>query len=162
LIRRKAMSGMALSTIGGLRRPLTLAIGLVGIVLAAIGGYIPSAQADGGFSNRSMAGSWGFSSIATVVPPATPAQTPAAAVGIMTFDGLGGCSISETFNAGGFSGSQTSTSCSYSVNPDGSGTLSAQTPGGPVAVSFVLVADKSEFRLIRTDLIVARGVAKRQ
>lgn len=157
------MRSTTLSTgLSRLRATATLLVGLVGIVLAGLSGYVSSARADGGFSNRSMAGSWGFSSSATVVPPATPAQTPAAAVGIMTFDGQGGCSISETFNAGGFSGSQTSTSCRYSVNPDGSGTLSAQAPGGPVAVSFVLVADKSEFRLIRTDLIVASGVARRQ
>jgi hypothetical protein len=39
---------------------------------------------------------------------------------------------------------------------------SAQTPGGPVAISFVLIDGKKEFRLIRTDLIVASGAAKRQ
>jgi hypothetical protein len=157
------MSDMAIGRrFGGIQRVVFLMLGLVGIALVGLTGYVSTAQADGGYSNRSMAGTWGFSSIATVVPPAVPAQTPAAAVGIMSFDGRGGCTISETFNAGGFSGSQTSTSCSYSVNPDGSGTLSAQTPGGPAAVSFVLVDDQKEFRLIRTDLIVASGVARRQ
>jgi hypothetical protein len=118
----------------------------------------------GGFTNKSIQGEWGFSASGTIVPPALPAATPAAAVGIMTFDGMGGCSISDTINIGGTSASRTSTTCTYSVNADGSGSLSALFPGdpGPTPLSFVIVGSAKEIRFIRTDLGVASGVARRQ
>lgn len=117
-----------------------------------------------GFTNRSIQGDWGFSASGTILPPALPAATPAAAVGIMTFDGMGGCSISDTINIGGTSASRTSTTCTYNVNPDGSGSLSALFPGdpGPTPLSFVIVDKAKEIRFIRTDLGVASGVARRQ
>ena len=123
-----------------------------------------SAGADDEFKNKSISGTWGFSAAGTIVPPAVPAATPAVAVGVMTFDGKGGCSISDTINIGGTSASRTSTTCTYTVNPDGTGSLSAQFPGdpGPTPLSFVIVNDENEIRFIRTDLGVASGVAKRQ
>ncbi len=99
------------------------------------------------------------------MPPALPAATPAVAVGILDFDGAGGCSITDTTNLGGTKiGPQTSATCTYSVNPDGTGTFSVAVPGdpGPAPVSFVIVNKMKEIRTIRTDLGVATGVAKRQ
>jgi hypothetical protein len=104
----------------------------------------------------------------TIVDPASAAQTPAAAVGIMDFDGNGGCEIVDQINIGGQAispaGFRTSTTCSYAVNPDGTGTIIAEFTGdpGPTPLSFVIVDDKNELRFIRTDVGVAEGVAKRQ
>jgi hypothetical protein len=139
-----------------------MALGIIAIVLVGLTSFVPSAQADGGFSNQTLRGAWGFSSSATVLPPAAASATPAVVVGLMTFNGNGGCSIIETFNAGGFSSSQASTSCSYTVNPDGTGTLLAQSPSGPTPLSFVIVDGNQELRFIRTDVAVASGVARRQ
>lgn len=137
------------------------------MVLTGILFGITGAQAEiqgAGYTNKRIHGNWGFSASGTIVPPALPAATPAAAVGIITFDGEGGCSISDTINIGGTSASRTSTTCTYSVNPDGSGSLSALFPGdpGPTPLSFVIVDNAKEIRFIRTDLGVASGVASRQ
>jgi hypothetical protein len=157
------MSTIAMSLgLSRARLSLVAVLSFLGLALVALASSVPSVGANEGFSNRSLRGEWGFSAGTTLYPPAVPVQTPAAVVGLMSFDGHGGCAVSETFNFGGFSGSQSSTSCSYTVNPDGTGTMSVQTPSGPVAVSFVLVANKKEFLYIRTDQVVANGVAKQQ
>ncbi len=96
---------------------------------------------------------------------AVPTATPASAVGIMTFDGTDGCKFFDTLNIGGVSsGFRTSTACTYSVNPDGTGSLSVMFPGdpGPTPLSFVIVDHKKEIRFIRNDFVVGSGVAKRQ
>ena len=125
---------------------------------------VPSTQADDYFTDESLEGVWGFSAAGTIVPPAVPAATPAVAVGTMTFDGHGGCSIADTINIGGISASRTSTTCTYTVHADGTGSLSVVFPGdpGPTPLAFVIVNDADEMRFIRTDLGVASGVAKRQ
>ncbi len=116
------------------------------------------------FTDETIAGSWGFSASGTIVPPAFPAPTPAVAVGIIDFDGAGFCVISDTINIGGQSLSRVSDTCEYGVNPDGTGSLTAEFPGdpGPVPLSFVLVDDANAFRFIRADLGVASGGAERQ
>jgi len=115
------------------------------------------------FTNQSLQGKWAFSASGTIVPPATPQPTPAMALGIMSFDGNGGCSITDTINIGGASLSRSSSSCTYAVDPDGQGSLTVQFPGdpGPTPLALVLV-NNVEFRFIRKDLGVASGVASRQ
>jgi hypothetical protein len=115
------------------------------------------------FTNQSLQGKWAFSGSGTIVPPATPQPAPAVAVGIMTFDGNGGCSITDTINIGGASLSRSSLSCTYVVDADGQGSLTAQFPGdpGPTPLALVLISN-NEFRFIRKDLGVASGVASRQ
>lgn len=135
------------------------------LVLIVVGALhsLPGAQAQGGeFSAESIRGQWGFSAHGTIVPPAAPASVPAVAMGIMTFDRDGGCSIADTININGFAASRTSFSCTFSVNPDGTGSLVANFAGdpGPTPLAFVIVNHKSEIRFIRTDLGVAAGVAK--
>lgn len=124
----------------------------------------PGAWAKKVFDAASVEGDWGFSASGTILPPALPAATPAVAVGTLSFDGIGSCTLSDTINIGGVSASRTSTSCSYTVNPDGTGTITVLLPGdpGPTPLSFVLVDKARELRFIRTDLGVASGVAKRQ
>ena len=112
-----------------------------------------------------MRGVWGFSASGTIVPPATPAPTPAAAVGLMTFQPTGTCVIDDTINVGGARQSRTSSSCTYFLEK-GRGLITAtfDDVDGPVTVplSFVLVDHDREMRFIRTDLGVAEGVAKLQ
>lgn len=145
------------------RLPSLLVLVLTSFLIFGMTGNHSDAQA-AGFTNQRIRGNWGFSAAGTILPPALPATTPAAAVGIMTFDGTGGCSITDTINIGGMSASRTSTTCTYSVYPDGSGSLSALFPGdpGPTPLSFVIVGNAKEIRFIRTDLGVASGVASRQ
>jgi hypothetical protein len=122
-----------------------------------------------GFTEKSLQGTYGFSAEGVIVPPLAPEDTtiPAVVVGIMTFDGEGGCSISDTANLGGESSSNTTDaeggSCTYTVNSDGTGTIEAVLLPNPgdTPLSFVII-NKREFRFIRTDPGVAVGVAERQ
>lgn len=113
---------------------------------------------------RNLHGHWGFSGSGVILPPATPAETPMAVTGIMTFENLSRCAITDTLNIGGSTISRTSKSCAYTVNPDGSGSLEAWFPGdpGPTPLSFVLVDDQNEMYLIGTSVMVGGGIAKRQ
>jgi hypothetical protein len=117
------------------------------------------------FTEKSIKGTWGFSAQGTVLPPARPAATPGVAVGVLKFDGAGGCSVTDTTNVGGTkTGPRTSVTGTYIVNPDGTGSFSYTVPGHPepASISFVLVNNAKEMRTIRTDQGVATGVAKRQ
>ena len=147
------------------RYPMALFLGLfVGLFLST-----SSVLADeDDFTIESMEGTWGFSASGTILPPALPADTPAVAVGIMTFYDNGECVITDQLNIGGSAippaSFRTSSLCSFSVNPNGTGTISVLFPGDifPTPLSFVIVNDEEEFRFIRTDAGVASGVAKRQ
>lgn len=135
------------------------------LLLLIVGGFygVPGTRAQvGEFTAESIRGQWGFSAHGTIVPPAAPSPVPAVAMGIMTFNRDGSCSISDTINIGGFSASRTSVACTFSVNPDGTGMLEASFVGdpGPTPLAFVIADHKSEIRFIRTDLGVASGVAK--
>ena len=118
------------------------------------------------FTNKSIEGRWGFSAQGTVLPPAVPVPTLAAAVGIVDFDGVGGCSITDTLNLGGTKiGPLTTKTCTYSVNSNGTGTWSFAFPGDlePIPLSFVIIDNMNEIVDIRTDAVaVAFGVIKRQ
>ncbi len=142
----------------------TLRILALSIFFLGLASIMSGAHADDEFSAESIDGVWGFSAAGTIVPPAFPAPTAAVAVGTMTFDGDGYCSISDTINIGGTVASRTSTTCSYTVNGDGTGSISVSFPGdpGPTPLDFVIVNDEEELRFIRSDLGVASGVAKLQ
>lgn len=139
------------------------------MILTAIAGILGGALfstmavADDRLSNRSIRGDWGFSALGTIVPPAVPAATPAAAIGTIYFDGRGGCFFDDTVNIGGTSVSRSSTECSYTVNSNGSGSILVSFPGdpGPTPLSIVVVDNAREIRFIRTDLGIAEGVIKR-
>jgi hypothetical protein len=137
--------------------------GLASLLSLTVTAGQPSAEAKN-FTVQSLRGNWGFSGSGTISPPTVPQITWGAVVGILTFDGSGGCSMSNTANIGGTTTAQTSQTCTYTVNPDGTGSIVAQFPGdpGPLPLSFVLVDGGDELHLIRTDIAVATGVAKRQ
>ena len=155
------------------RTGIFIGIAVLVLAVAVIAGsmimaQVPADDDDGDrvFTNESIKGRWGFSAQGTVLPPAVPVPTLAAAVGIVDFDGVGGCSITDTVNLGGTKiGPLTTKTCTYSVNSNGTGTLSFAFPDdpGPTPVSFVIMDNMKEIRDIRTDqFAVAVGIFKRQ
>ena len=71
----------------------------------------PAPGAQGRYSLRSLHRTYGFSASGTILPPAVPSPTPAVAVGLMTFDGRGGCTIADTINIGGTVAVREATAC---------------------------------------------------
>jgi hypothetical protein len=139
------------------------------MILAVVLSYVATSQATGSFTPQSITftpqsiqGTWGFSG------PGTLGGQPTAAVGLQTFDGVGGCTVSIQLNVGGTVTALTSIQCSYTVNPDGTGsqTLTLAGPIGPFTADFVIVDAKEEFHFIVSDGFgggtVASAVAKRQ
>lgn len=120
------------------------------------------------FSTRSIKGSWGFSTngFGMLVPPTAPAPTPAATLGRIVFDGNGGCSITLWANFSGQTIRAQSATCSYTVNPDGTGTNEATFPDTPIVdpipIVFVIVDEGRELRLLNTGAIVSTITARRQ
>jgi hypothetical protein len=118
------------------------------------------------FSKRSVKGTWGFSSeVSYLMPPSAPTATPNVAIGRVSFDGEGGCEVSNVVNVNGESQSFTSTSCTYSVKPDGFGEAEAVFPGAPIPsapVAFIIVDRGRELRFINTKYIVGAFTARRQ
>jgi|SRR3972149_6087806 len=139
---------------------LLAVLGLAGILVIAAG---PGAQADKQFTDRSIQGTYGFS------VSGTSGDVGAVVVGLFTFDGKGGCTIKEDVNAAppiGFVASRTSTSCTYKVNPDGTGTQIAVF-GDPIPetldISFVIVGNGDEIKFISTNPgLIFSGTARKQ
>jgi hypothetical protein len=120
------------------------------------------------FNNKSIEGSYGFNTgLGYLMPPAAPEPTPTVAIGHLVFDGDGGCQLKNVINiAGGPAIEARSTSCSYSVQPDGTGTAEAVIPGTPIVdpipVAFVIVDRGREIRFINTRFVVGSFTARRQ
>lgn len=124
-----------------------------------------------GFSLRTLKGYYGFnSSFANLVStgpnqPVVP-PLPFASMGRIYYDGAGGCTVSSIGNLNGQSIPSTSTSCSYIVNPDGTGVSEAVFPGTPIAdpipIAFVITDGGDEFRAVVTKFIVGTFTARRQ
>jgi hypothetical protein len=157
---------------------LVVAGSLVVMASAVAMFWQPRAAADGygadrwggdrGFSTRSIKGSFGFSTngFGMLLAPTAPQPVPAATLGRIVFDGNGGCSISLWANIGGQTTQAQSGTCSYTVNPDGTGTNEATFPGSPIVdpipIVFVIVDDAREIRLLNTGSIVSTITARRQ
>jgi hypothetical protein len=124
-----------------------------------------------GFDKRSIKGAYGYNSslgwlVATgpnqpVVPP-----LPFAGMGRIVFDGQGGCTVTAIGNVNGQSVPSTASSCSYDVNPDGTGSAVAVFPGAPIAdpipIAFVITDQGQELRALNTQFIVGTFTARRQ
>jgi hypothetical protein len=128
-----------------------------------------NAMAAGGdkFTLKSIEGLWGFSGDGVLAGPTLDDRLPIAGMGIISFDGLGGCQISGTTHVNGTALEADSDFCSYVVNPDGTGLIESSFPAsGPlpaaeIPVAFVIVDQGSELRLIQTAVVVSHFVAKR-
>jgi hypothetical protein len=127
------------------------------------------------FTDGDLDGVFAFSAEGTLYP-SFPDSSPAlwtAAVGLYTFDGAGGCTVVDQLNIASLglvppTGFRRSTSCQYTVNEDGTGTLEASFGGdvgdinGPGSLTFAIV-DKGEIRFIRADPgAVGTGVARKR
>jgi hypothetical protein len=98
--------------------------------------------------------------------------TPSGAIGLMSFDGAGNATSSITFVGAGQDVSQAPVSTgtfsgTYSVNSDGSGTISLPAPPGQsvdVALAFVVIDNGNGLLLLRTKPggNVASGIARLQ
>jgi hypothetical protein len=135
---------------------------LIATVLAGLTG---TAHADERFSARTLRGAWGFNAQGFLAAN-TPAQTPASAVGRNTYDGVGQCTSEAKLNVGGTVLALTATSCTYTVDPDGTGIQQTTYPAGSFTTHFVLVEHASEFLFTVADAVqpgttVASGIAKR-
>ena len=138
--------------------------------MAAVSLLAASAATDAigeNFKARTLKGAWGFTASGTLFVTTTP--TPAVAVGVATFDGVAGCTSESKLNVGGTLAQVTASSCSYTVNADGTGTQLTVFPGvGAFRTDFVIVDNAKEFRFIISDqtqpggATLASGVAKRQ
>jgi hypothetical protein len=134
------------------------------IMLAGLLASVGTSQAIERFSLRSLRGIYGFSGSGTL----SGGTVQAAVVGLNSFDGAGGCRITARLNQGGVVSSLTSATCSYTVNPDGTGFTHVTFVELPVPFTsdFVIVDQAKELHFVLSDefshTTVASGVAKRQ
>jgi hypothetical protein len=138
---------------------------VVAFVVVALLASVGTIQATSSFSVRTLKRTYGLSGSGTLLG----GTVQAAIVGVNSFNRAGGCAISAQINAFGTVTPVSSTSCSYTVNPDGTGVLRVtfDTPPytGPFRSDFVIVDNAKEIRFMLSDQsggTVATGVAKRQ
>jgi hypothetical protein len=137
------------------------------LIVLGSGSLLPPVLAQSGFTGERIQGTWAFSATGVFPTPSSPpTPTPFALVGLLTFEGNDQCSMTFTINAGGQSWDSVSDTCTFRVNPDGSGAIEATfVPGQvffpPLRLFFVIV-NADEILAIRTDNVVASGVLHRQ
>jgi hypothetical protein len=134
--------------------------GEINRVIHAVNGGVANGVARAA-SGGSLSGSYGVQLNFSPFPLGT--------VGVMTFDGAGNVNVSLK-NVGGANGGINSLTFTgtYSINPDGSGTINLQNPNGQAGPTFAIVVTDggSGFLLLRTDnnpgFDVAFGTARLQ
>ena len=97
------------------------------------------------FTNESLKDSWGFSAGAL--------SLPILEVGIMTFDGSGGCIITSTLNTSGtVTGPRNSETCTNSMSPNGTGSIAVQFSDDvfPVLLAFSILEGLGKKRDVAT------------
>jgi hypothetical protein len=146
-------------------RRATIAKAFAITVAAALAlGIAPKAQAgDKECSNATLTGRFAFTSTGFITDPPDLAG-PFAIVGTQTFDGDGAFTAAATVSQNG-NIVPVSIAGTYTVNPDCTGTFTAQI--SPVDVTthlfFVIDDDGKELQLIQTDPgVVVTGIARRQ
>ena len=130
--------------------PTTLAIVVATVFVL---GVVPAAQAGDHdeCSNATLHGSFGFTSIGTLLAIPPPSAGPFAEIGRQTFDGRGGTEGTATLCANGNTGHVTFDG-SYVVNPDctGSMTLFVLPLARTITLDFVIDDDGAELRALLT------------
>ncbi len=123
-------------------------LGLAGLWLLTVG-MLGTEATTPLFSNRSLRGAYGFTSSGTLF------GDPGIAVGRITFDGQGHCTLVIRVNIAAAGGTEPidATSCTYDVQSDGTGTLPVVIPGlgGRFTLAFVIVDHGQEVFTISLD-----------
>jgi hypothetical protein len=146
----------------------SIGIFLTGLVVAA-SGPMQEARAEGKTcSDASLKGTYGFSQLGSVVGIA-PLPVPAADVGIVSGDGMGNLTGSETVNVGGQVFTDTFANGTYQVNPDCTGTANWTAifadgrPPQQRSASFVITDNSKEVHFLSTAPgTVLVGTARKQ
>src|SRR5881394_771194 len=146
---------------------------LAAFLLALVLPLVPTVYASGHFAtnytNASLTGVYGYSSYGEHLGPSNPnnntTNVPADSVGVLWFDGLGTFEFHDTADLGGFiiqrGTADNPIVGTYTVNPDGAGTMQWFSNGSNHVRAFVIVDGGRELQLGAADgLDVARGVAK--
>ena len=147
----------------------------VALVFALALSLVPKVNASGPFatnySNASLTGVYGYSSYAQHLGPSNPSNNttniPADSVGVLWFDGLGTFKFHDTADLGGFviqrGTADNPIVGTYTVNPDGTGTMQWFSNGSNHTRAFVVVDGGRELQLGAADgLDVGSGVARKQ
>src|SRR5437773_10525237 len=134
---------------------------------------VPTVYASGPFAtnytNASLSGVYGYSSDGWHLGPSNSSNNstnvPLDAAGVMWFDGNGTLKFHDTADLGGFviqrGTADNPIVGTYTVNPDGAGTMQWFSNGSNHVRAFVIVDGGRELQLGAADgLDVARGVAK--
>lgn len=142
-----------------MNRRQTLLVTLLVLAVLTSGGI---SQA-GGDSNKTLKGTYGFSGSGTLMG----GTVQAAIVGLNSFDRAGGCDITAKINAFGAVTDVHAVTCTYSVNPDGTGGLDVTFDRfpGEFHSDFVIVDNAKEILSVLSDAsggTVATAVTKRQ
>jgi len=138
------------------------------LMLAFVCLLMPVVEAAPAFGVKDVEGptAFAFDGFATVLVGGTPTQVPAAAVGRFVADGAGHLNDgARTLVVGGTTFRETFT-CTYTVEPNGTGKAECDVVGGPNAkesFDFVIVEKKTEaFFTATTPGVTIRGATKRQ
>src|SRR5437899_11354196 len=123
------------------------------------------------YTNASLSGVYGYSSDGWHLGPSNPSNNttnvPLDAAGVMWFDGNGTLKFHDTADLGGFviqpGTTDTPMVGTYTVNPDGTGTLQYFSNGSNHTRAFAIVDGVRVLQLAGADgLDTSRGVAKKQ
>ena len=136
---------------------------------------VPTVNASGHFAtnytNASLTGVYGYSSYGEHLGPSNPnnntTNVPADSVGVLWFDGLGTFEFHDTADLGGFiiqrGTADNPIVGTYTVNPDGTGTMQFVFGGNLHIRTFAIVDGGKEIQFgIADPFFVIRGVAKKQ
>jgi len=146
---------------------LFLGVGSLALSLACGGGSrngggFGSGGGTGSFTNSSLSGQYAYQ----LKGYALPSQAPFREAGVFTADGSGHLtSVTDDFASGGTS-SPLSTTGSYQLNSDGTGTLTINFSGGN-AVFAITLSSSSQLYMVEADSVlnnglVASGTAQKQ
>jgi hypothetical protein len=139
----------------------TLAI----VLTALVPGVVPSAHAGDHrpCSNASLQGSFGFTSIGTLLAVPPPLAGPFGEIGRQTFDGRGSLDGTATLSANGNVLNVTFVG-TYMVHPDCTGSMSlfVSPLAATVTLDFVIDDDGAELRAITTGKNVETRVYRKQ
>ena len=150
----------------------TVLVALVsGLALALVSTAYASGHFATNYTNASLTGVYGYSSAGEHLGPSNPSNNttniPSNNAGVMWFDGNGTFEFHDTADLGGFviqrGTADNPIVGTYTVAPDGAGTMQWFSNGSNHTRAFVIVDGGRELQLGAADGIdVYRGVAKKQ